>query len=67
MEIKTQLIKDINDLSLQYSRGFITFSTYKERRSELLEKLEGGESKSVLEQSGILEMVNTFAGLIKLK
>jgi len=31
----------------------------------LLEKLESGDSKKLLESSGIFEIVNTFADIIK--
>jgi len=60
-----QLVKEINDLSIQYSQGFIQYSDYKDKRSLLLEKLENGDSKKLLESSGIFEIVNTFADIIK--
>jgi len=60
-----QIIKEINDLSNQYSQGFIQYNDYKDQRSLLLEKLENGDSKNLLESSGIFEIVNTFAGIIK--
>lgn len=60
-----QLIKEINDLSTKYSQGFIQYDEYKDKRSILLEKLENGDHKSLLESSGIFEIVNTFAGIIK--
>jgi len=60
-----QLVKEINDLSIQYSQGFIQYSDYKDKRSLLLEKLESGDSKKLLESSGIFEIVNTFADIIK--
>lgn len=65
MEIASQLIKEINDLAIQYSQGFIQYRDYKEKRSLLLEKLENGDSKKLLENSGIFEIVNSFADIIK--
>lgn len=65
MEMVAQLVKEINDLSIQYSQGFIQYSDYKDKRSLLLEKLENGDSKKLLESSGIFEIVNTFADIIK--
>ena len=59
------LIKEINDLSTQYSQGFIQYKDYKEQRSLLLEKLENGDAKNLLESSGIFEIVNTFTDIIK--
>lgn len=60
-----QLVKEINDLSTKYSQGFIQYDEYVDKRSILLEKLENGDHKNVLESSGIFEIVNTFAGIIK--
>lgn len=61
----SNLIKEINELAMQYSRGFITYEDYKARRSDILTRMEKGDSKSLLDQSGIMEMVNTVAGFIK--
>lgn len=65
MDQKIQIIKEINDLALSYSRGFITFDDYKARRHELLVRLENKDNKSLFDQSGIMDVVNTVAGMIK--
>jgi len=65
VDYKTQIIKEINDLALSYSRGFITYADYKSRRHDLLDRLENKDTKSIFDQSGIMEVVNTVAGIIK--
>lgn len=65
MEQLTQIIKEINDLAISYSRGFISYEDYKSKRYELLVRIDNKDSKSLFDQSGILEVVNTFAGMIK--
>lgn len=65
MEIIGLLINEINDLSMQYSKGLIQYNDYKAKRSLLLDKLENDDSKKIHESSGIFEIVNSFADIIK--
>jgi len=65
VKIDDQLINEINELSMKYSRGLIQYDEYKNNRTILLEKLEIGENKNILDNSGIFEIVNAFAGIIK--
>lgn len=65
MALQKEIIEELNDLSLQYSRWFISYDDFKSKRRELLEKLEQADSQLSSSQSVIKEMVNTFSGLIK--
>lgn len=65
MDLQKEIIDELNDLSLQYSRWFISYDDFKRKRRELLEKLEQADSQLSSSQSVIKEMVNTFSGLIK--
>lgn len=65
MALQNEIIEELNDLSLQYSRWFISYDDFKSKRRELLEKLEQADSQLTSSQSVIKEMVNTFSGLIK--
>lgn len=65
MSVKKQIIEEINELSLQYSRCFITYENYKHRRYELLVKLERLDSTVASDGSIIKDMVSTFSDLIK--
>lgn len=65
MPLQKEIIEELNDLSLQYSRWFISYDDFKSKRRELLEKLEQADSQLSSSQSVIKEMVNTFSGLIK--
>lgn len=65
MALQKEIIEELNDLSMQYSRWFISYDDFKIKRRELLEKLEQGDSQLASTQSVIKDMVNTFSDLIK--
>ena len=64
MEDKEETIKKINDLSMQFSYGFIQYEKFREKRKILLDVLDGLEDKTQC-HAGLMEMVGTFTGFIK--
>ena len=65
MSLQSEIIKELNDLSLQYSRWFISYDDFKKKRHDLLNKLESIDSGFSSDRSVIKNMVNTFSDLIK--
>lgn len=58
------IIKQINELSNQYSNGYIAFDEYKNMRSVLLSSLSNQDNKSD-EMTTLKLMIDKFSGLIK--
>lgn len=65
MDVVKEIILNINDLANRYSRGLITYNDYKSQRTNLLDQLKEGGEKSLFEQTGLLNMVNTVSSIIK--
>jgi len=59
------LLDELNELASQYSRWFISYDEYREKRYQLLNKLENNEITITNDKSILKDMVESFSGLIK--
>jgi hypothetical protein len=65
VSLQKEIIDELNDLSLQYSKWLISYEDFRSKRHELLESLEQSGSVVTPGRSIVTEMVNSFSDLIK--
>lgn len=65
MASQKEIINELNDLSIQYSRWFITYEYFKNKRHELLNRLEKIDRSPLSDSSILKDMVSTLSVLIK--
>ena len=65
MSSEQEILDEINDLAAQYSSWIISYDDYREKRYQLLNKLEDNNITLTNDKSIIKDMVESFSGLIK--